>query len=172
MKRMIDLHMHIIPDVDDGSVSLEMSEKMIRMAIEQGVEVIFATSHSFAHEHFTEHVRTQYRKLQKLVKDKELPVKLCCGCEVALDVDHIEQILNDLEVGRIPSLNMTKYVLVELYDDTEEDCIYSIGKLVEKGWLPIIAHAERIDEVSIEFFKEVKSLGCLIQMNAYSIAEE
>ena len=172
MKRMIDLHMHIIPDVDDGSISLEMSEKMIRMAIEQGVEVIFATSHSFAHEHFTEHVRTQYRKLHKMIEDKELPVKLCFGCEVALDADHIEQILNDLEVGRIPSLNMTKYVLVELYDDTEEDCIYSIGKLVAKGWLPIIAHAERIDKFSIGFVKELKSLGCLIQMNAYSISEE
>ena len=35
MKKMVDLHMHIIPDVDDGSVSLEMSEQMLRMAIEQ-----------------------------------------------------------------------------------------------------------------------------------------
>ena len=150
---MIDVHMHRITDVDDGSVSLEMSEKMIRLAIEQGVEVVFATSHSFAHEHFTEHVRTQYRKLHKMIKDKELSVKLCFGCEVALDADHIEQILNDLEVGRIPSLNMTKYVLVELYDDTGGDCLYSIGKLLEKGWLPIIAHAERIEEFSIEFIK-------------------
>ena len=74
MSRMIDLHMHIIPDVDDGAESLEVAEQMLRMAIEQGVEVIFATSHGFAHEKYTEHARVQYRKLQKLVKEKELPL--------------------------------------------------------------------------------------------------
>ena len=36
MKKMIDLHMHIIPAVDDGSNSLEMSEQMLNMAIERG----------------------------------------------------------------------------------------------------------------------------------------
>ena len=39
MKKMIDLHMHIIPGVDDGSDSLEMSEQMLRMAIEQGEDI-------------------------------------------------------------------------------------------------------------------------------------
>ena len=73
MKKMVDLHMHIIPDVDDGSVSFEMSEQMLRMAIEQGVEVVFATSHSLVHEEDTEYTRHQFRKLQKMIKDKELP---------------------------------------------------------------------------------------------------
>ena len=76
MKKMIDLHMHIIPDVDDGSDSLEMSEQMLRMAIEQGVEVVFATSHSLSHQDYTEHTRFQYRKLQKMIIDKKLPIIL------------------------------------------------------------------------------------------------
>lgn len=70
MKKMIDLHMHIIPNVDDGPYDLKTSEEMLRMASEQGIEVVFATSHSSAHLGNAEHTRTQYRKLQKIIKDK------------------------------------------------------------------------------------------------------
>lgn len=172
MRRMIDLHMHIIPAVDDGAENLEISEQMLRMAIEQGVEVVFATSHSFAHKKYTEHTRVQYRKLQKLMKEKGLPVEIYLGCEVFLDPDHIDQTLKDLEIGRLPSLNMTKYVLMELYDVKGDSLFGAIDKLVNHGWKPVIAHAERISGLSIDMAEELKSMGCLLQMNAYSVGGE
>ena len=112
MKKMIDLHMHIIPDVDDGSENLAMSEQMLCMAMEQGVEVVFATSHSSAHKIYTEYTRTQYRKLQKLIRDKNMEITVCLGCEILYDIRYADQILKDLESGRIPSLNGTRYVLI------------------------------------------------------------
>ena len=172
MKKMVDLHMHIIPDVDDGSVSLEMSEQMLRMAIEQGVEVVFATSHSLVHEEDTEYTRHQFRKLQKMIKDKGLPVKVCFGCEMLYDIRYIDRILRDLENGRLPSLNGTKYVLTELFYGLGKDVTYYTNLLQEKGWIPVIAHAERLDDLSIDIIREMKESGCMIQINAYSIAEE
>ena len=172
MSRMIDLHMHIIPDVDDGAESLEVAEQMLRMAIEQGVEVVFATSHSFAHEKYTEHTRIQYRKLHKLVKEKELPIEIYLGCEVFLEPDCIDQTIKDLEIGRLPSLNMTKYVLVEMYDVKGDNPIGAISKLVDCGWKPLIAHAERISGLTICLAEKLKSMGCLLQMNAYSVGGE
>jgi ADP-ribosylglycohydrolase/histidinol phosphatase-like PHP family hydrolase len=172
MKKMIDLHMHIIPDVDDGSVSIEMSEQMLRMAIEQGIEIVFATSHSLAHEEDTEYTRHQFRKLQKMIKEKELPIKVYLGCEVFYDIRCIDRILKDLDNGRLPSLNGTKYVLTELFYGLGKDTTYYINILIEKGWIPIIAHAERLDDLSIETIKELRGAGCKIQINAYSIAEE
>lgn len=172
MKKMIDLHMHIIPDVDDGSNSIEMSEQMLNMAIEQGVEVIFATSHSSAHEEDTEYTRHQYRKLQKMIKDKELPIKVCLGCEMLYDIRYVDRILNDLECGRLPSLNGTRYVLTELFYGLGKDVMYYLNLLQEKGWIPVIAHAERMDDLSIDIIREIRDAGCKIQINAYSIVEE
>lgn len=169
MKKMVDLHMHIIPGVDDGSVDLKMSEKMLKTAAEQGVEVVFATSHSVAFEKNTSHVREQYRSLQKMVKEENIPITLYLGSEVYFDPKYSRQIINNLYSGRIPSLNGTKYVLTEFPAGSGEDALHYIGLLVKNGWIPIISHAERMEDVEIDLFNKLKENGCLIQINAYSI---
>ena len=172
MKKMIDLHMHIIPDVDDGSDSVEMSGKMLNMAIGQGVEVVFATSHSSAYEEDAEYTREQYCKLQKMIKDRELLIKICLGCEILYDIRYIDRILNDLESGKIPSLNGTRYVLTELFYGLGKNAMYYLNLLLERGWIPVIAHAERMADLSVDIIKEMREAGCKIQINAYSIVEE
>ena len=42
---MIDLHSHILPGIDDGSRSLQMSLDMARMAVDDGIEVMACTPH-------------------------------------------------------------------------------------------------------------------------------
>ena len=44
----IDLHSHILPQLDDGSDSVEMSLAMLYQMAEQGVDVVCATSHYYA----------------------------------------------------------------------------------------------------------------------------
>lgn len=43
---MIDIHAHILPNLDDGSESLEESLEMAELAVESGVEIMAATPHS------------------------------------------------------------------------------------------------------------------------------
>jgi protein-tyrosine phosphatase len=43
---VIDIHCHLLPEVDDGPKSWEVSEAMCRMAAEDGIEHIVATPHS------------------------------------------------------------------------------------------------------------------------------
>ena len=42
---MIDIHCHILPDVDDGAVDMTESVEMLRIAAECGVTDIIATPH-------------------------------------------------------------------------------------------------------------------------------
>ena len=42
---MIDFHSHILPEVDDGSASVEESAALLSMLSEQGVDVVAATPH-------------------------------------------------------------------------------------------------------------------------------
>ena len=43
---IVDLHMHVVPSVDDGSRNMEESLEMIRLAEKQGVTDIFCTPHN------------------------------------------------------------------------------------------------------------------------------
>ena len=42
---MIDLHAHILPEIDDGADSFEQSLDMARIAIQEGIEIMAATYH-------------------------------------------------------------------------------------------------------------------------------
>ena len=172
MKTMIDLHMHIISNVDDGSTSMEMSEQMLQMASEQGIEAVFATSHSRAYEEYAEYTGYQYRKLQKMIKEKQLRIKVYQGCEMLLDLRFADRILQDLGNKKIPSLNGTKYVLTELVHGWGLESMHYLKIMCDKGWIPVIAHAERMYDLSMDAISELKSIGCKIQINVYSVAEE
>ena len=47
---MTDIHMHIIPDVDDGPTDLNMALAMLSLAQQEGIRWIFATSHRSAYD--------------------------------------------------------------------------------------------------------------------------
>ena len=49
---MIDLHAHILPEMDDGSGSLDESLEMAELALESGVDIIAATPHSNQEDRF------------------------------------------------------------------------------------------------------------------------
>ena len=46
---MVDLHTHILPEIDDGSDGVDTSLAMLHREAEQGVDVVCATSHYYAH---------------------------------------------------------------------------------------------------------------------------
>ena len=169
---MIDIHMHIIPGVDDGACTLEMAEEMLNMTVSQGIDTIITTSHSDAFLRDAKAVRDSYEKLEKMVEAKNLPVKLHLGCEVYCEVDNMEVVLGGLSAGRIPTMNGTKYVLAEFYEVTKEDALYCVERLLENGWIPILAHVERYLDVDIESVARMKEMGCLVQVNVYSVYEE
>ena len=46
---MIDFHTHILPGIDDGSHSTEMTKEMLRREAQMGVTHVYATPHFYAH---------------------------------------------------------------------------------------------------------------------------
>ena len=47
LTRMVDIHCHLLPETDDGAISLEESVAMCRAAAEDGIKTIVATPHMF-----------------------------------------------------------------------------------------------------------------------------
>lgn len=105
-------HCHILPQIDDGSNSVEMSLKMINMMRSQGVERIIATPHFYAHREQND-IKSYLKKRQsaydKLVQADHSNSDILLGAEVT--IEHGISKLQDMDKLRIAD---TDYILLEL----------------------------------------------------------
>ena len=166
---MIDIHTHVIPNVDDGSPNLETSIAMIKHEISIGVDTIYCTPHHIYHryEKTVEEIKKNFLLLKEAVEKENLPVKLYLGQEICYT--HREDTIAMLERGELLTLNNTKRVLLEFSFTREpediSDVIYNFGV---HGYEIIIAHVERYEWMTIDKVKALRSEGALIQINSNS----
>ena len=116
---LTDIHTHITPNVDDGASSLKMSLEMLRSEAEQGANVVFLTSHSSAFASSWSAARTyeNMRKVQEAATEAGIPIQICQGCEIDTNPQAMERILQELEDETLPSMNGTRYILAEFYEN-------------------------------------------------------
>lgn len=170
-----DLHIHIVPDYDDGAIDLKMSLDMLQMAYEQGVRNVYCTSHGGYKPEDTEQYKAMFLMLKMCAQNKFPDMNLYTGCEVLIGEEYIDEIFYGLEIGMFLPLGETKYVLTELYlDTTPEEAKGIVSKMLNVGWKPIIAHAERYNNLFDDenTIRELRELGAFIQVNLYSLSDE
>lgn len=170
---MIDIHMHVIPDVDDGSDSIEESLCMLETAGNSGVSAVIATPHSSAFDFFPEKVHRQLERLRRAVEEKGIGIQLYQGAEILCHRSDMDPIVSLLKDGIYPTLNGTEYVLAEFFDHvSSKDLVYCLQRLRAGGWRPVIAHAERYRNLKPGELRALHEEGILIQINLYSVAED
>lgn len=165
---MIDIHNHLIPNIDDGSDSLELSRSLLKDAIEEGITHVCITPHFMKHGPYKVE-RDELIKLFYQFKEsiKDLKVNLYLGNELYIDKELDELLLQK----RICSLNNTKYVLVEFpfhdYKNDFDEYLYDISL----SYKIVIAHPERYSYVQKdpEFVKRWLKNGYYLQANATSL---
>jgi len=168
--KMIDIHMHILPGVDDGSEDLNMSIEMLKIAYEHGIREVIATPHDYAFYINGNKIQTGYLTLQKMFSK----IKIGIGCEIYCEPELMKTILNSLQGKLFPTMNNTQYILVE-FSTTETDLqnvMYCVEMLLKNGYIPIIAHIERYKFFSVQNMQMLKEKGCMLQSNAYSLKNE
>ena len=167
---MIDIHCHILPEVDDGSRSLNESIEMAMIAKEQGITKIVNTSHY--------HPDFRYKKGEELLKELEdfnnvlkenmIDIEVVIGNEIYYTKDLIKEI-DELDFY---TLNNSRYILIELPPTNfPKDLCNIVYELKEKNYIPVFAHVERYREVqeNPELIYEVINAGAIIQVNSHSI---
>lgn len=159
--KFIDIHTHIIPNVDDGARSFSESLQMLELMIEQGVTDVIATPHvnSNATTATWEKQVSQYKILKE--KANKLNINLYLGAEVKyrkyLITNYDKHVIED-----------TNYILMEFNWSTYEDVFGILEKLQKEGFKPIIAHVERYSYLKLDDYKKLKEKGILLQVNAGS----
>lgn len=163
---MIDIHTHILPNVDDGSRSVEKSIELLKQAEGQGVTHLFLTPHyRLGYKTDRNIIEKEFINFQKIAKDAGINVKLFLGQEIFVDREYYKVLKDEL----VNTMNNTKYVLVEFDYFIDTDISEVVYELVALGYIPIVAHFERYVYATIQDAYEVKELGGLIQVNADSI---
>lgn len=171
---MTDLHMHVVPHVDDGSKDMEMSLEMLKMAYAQGVRKVLCTSHSSWRPEATVRYSNNFEKL-KAEAERVLPdMQLFTGCEVLFTKHTLWDALRKLDDGEFLTLNDTNLVLTEFQSYASADEVDQVvKKLLSRKYVPVVAHAERCDAFEDEgFVKRLVQAGCLLQANLYSLVKE
>lgn len=167
---MIDIHSHILPGIDDGSKSIEMTLDMIKRAEREGIENIVATPH-FRRGCFDvtyNEVKELVLKINKLLESEGIDIKVHAGQEVYFS----ERIIDDFEKGIIGTINDGKYMLLEFpMRKIPKEAADYMYELKLRGVTPIIAHPERYSEVisNVEVLNQFIDEGCLFQLNAGSV---
>lgn len=166
----IDIHSHILWGLDDGSRSMEQSLEMLRIAHEEGIDLIIATPHNMPGkgQPSREAVRERIAELQALADEEEIPIDIYMGTEYYFR----EKVLGLLEEENAIMMCGTEFVLVEFEPMVEK--IYfrnAIRDILGMGCRPIIAHVERYANVMKDksMLRDLKKMGALIQVNAASV---
>jgi protein-tyrosine phosphatase len=164
---MIDIHSHVVWELDDGASSIEDSLAMLRTASEDGITDIVATPHSNAQYAFQPVLLHQ--RTEELTRQSEGKPIIHRGCEFHINSDNLGPLLDSPSSYTI---NAGPYLLLEFPN-------FHIGKhtesilrqLLDAGIVPIVAHPER-NPLLLQDLHRLESwleLGCLTQVTARSI---
>lgn len=167
---MIDIHSHIIPNVDDGARSVEETFNILKEAQEAGFTDVILTSHFILNYYETNAQELIFwkEKLQEVLKKQGTKINLHSGMEIYI-TNQMEELL---ENKKILTLANSRYMLIELPLATNVKYFdYVVYYLEAKGIKPIIAHPERYKCVQKDpdIVEEYIEKGCLIQCNYGSI---
>lgn len=168
---LIDIHSHILPEIDDGAKDIEESVELLKLMKAQGITSVIATPHFVASEHnlqeFISSITEAKQELDTVAKELDLP-SIYLGSEVY----YFAGIGNSKAISYL-CLNNSKYLLLELpFCNIDKYILNDITNLYFKfNIIPIIAHIERYHKLKgfKKLLKLVESDVCVAQLNAASV---
>lgn len=168
----IDLHMHILPEMDDGAMDLDEAMEMAAVAAARGTSVIACTSHANGPRSKPgldkEDFICSCEDLQWELDQAGIPIHLVPGMEIYFELDTLERI----RAGELIPLGKSNYYLIEFpFEEKAERMLEAVRSLREAGYRLIIAHPERYyciqDDAGL--VAELIAAGALFQCNGKSL---
>ena len=165
--RMVDIHCHILPGLDDGPDSLDQALQMAEMAIADGITHVVATPHANDQYRFTpDLVRQRRDEIQARLGDR---LTLATGCDFHLSFENLQDLHQN--PGKY-TINQKNYLLVEFADFAIPPNIdETLHRLQLARISPIITHPERngLIRAQPERLRRWIHQGCYLQVTAQAL---
>ncbi len=168
---MIDLHSHILADVDDGARTLEESIAILRSMEAKGVRKVTATSHYplYNDKDYLDFIQEKINILREKARDDELEIEILSGSEILIGQNTAEALYKE----QLLTLNNTDYILLETrlnnLPSYFENLIHDIKAM---GYQIIIAHPERYTYIQKDYqqlYRWVEEFGLKLMFNSSSL---
>lgn len=165
---MIDIHSHVLPQIDDGPASWEETMAMLRQAEADGITEVAITHHILSNLDYEREpeILAKFEELKQRLALEKLEIKIHLACEIYAQVD--------MELHHTISTydNNQKYFLVEFpMQGIPRFTGEYFFQVINDGMTPIVAHPERNMGIvrNPERAYEFVQRGALLQMNGGSI---
>lgn len=164
----VDIHSHILPGIDDGSKSFDMTLSLVNSLKELGFSQFTGTPHII--KHVWENTPESISKAKEVVisgfENIKQPISLSVAAEYMME-DSFSKLFKSEKLLTLKD----NYVLVEMsYLNAPMQLYDIIFDLQVAGYKPVLAHPERYVFYHQNFseYKKLKKAGCLFQLNLLS----
>ncbi|WP_310570412.1 CpsB/CapC family capsule biosynthesis tyrosine phosphatase [Gemmatimonas sp.] len=158
---MIDIHSHLLPGVDDGSPSLDVSIPVLQRFAAQGVTVLVCTPHLNASQAASAPYARHGELLALLRAAAPADLDIRLGWEIMLDSPGVELTAPELCLGN------SRALLVEFTrGGLPRGATSELRRIARSGRTPILAHPERYFGCTLELVRQWRALGVVIQTDA------
>lgn len=170
MAGLVDIHSHVLPEVDDGATSMEMALEMLRRGLAEGIETAVLTPHLKPGDGADKEALHQARfaAFKEAVEREDMPVELHLGAELTFR-------FGLADIARWPSGTLAGrgvYALVDLpFGQLPPGLEQGLFELRAAGFKPILAHPERHRNLARkpELLERLRQQELLFQVNAGSL---
>lgn len=173
IKNLIETHCHILPEIDDGASSLEMSLEMVERLKCQGAQKIIATPHYYSDSislaDFVKKRNAAYERLCRALPPDS--PQIIPAAEVYIS----KYLFGNDDLSEICA-GSTKYAFIEhpFSEEFSDRALERLSSLIiDYGITPVLVHIERYRSLmdDTDTLDELIDLGCLTQVNISSFAD-
>ncbi|SEJ72612.1 Tyrosine-protein phosphatase YwqE [Dyadobacter sp. SG02] len=166
----MDIHSHLIPDIDDGVQTVEESVAMIRKMVELGYTHLYTTPHIIwdCYRNTPEIILSGLETVRAAVREANLSISINAAAEYFIDEHFMEMLHTGEQMLTLPGNRL----LVELpYSTPLMNTSETLFLIIEKGYQPVLAHPERYTYFhnDLPMYKKLADGGCELQLNILSL---
>lgn len=171
---MIDLHIHILPGLDDGALDMEDAIEMAEQSWRSGVDAVAATSHATLGEvmdgKWLERYERKLEQLRQKIREEKIGLQVYAGAEILWS----ERVEESLDI-KLLTLNKSRYPLIEFpFESSIEEMEKGLRQILSMRYQPILAHPERYPCIwrQTSALYRWQDLGVIFQVNKGSFRGE
>jgi protein-tyrosine phosphatase len=161
---MIDIHTHLLPGVDDGSPSIEVSVPVLERFRQEGVTVLVCTPHLMASDALRAPIERHRAILASLVEHAPPVPALVLGWEIMLDAPGADLRASHLHLGDSGAA-LVEFPRMHVPPGASAEIL----RIRMSGVTPVIAHPERYHQCTPQMVQQWRTVGAVIQMDAVMV---
>ncbi|SCX94830.1 protein-tyrosine phosphatase [Nonlabens sp. Hel1_33_55] len=165
---IVDVHNHLLPNIDDGSDSLETTSQMIKLYRELGFSGVYTTPHTMEdyYGNDADKIKNSFTQTKADLSENEASFLLGTASEYMMD-GGFEELLKTENFLTLPNKQLLFEFSYFQKPVNAEELIFEMNNLEIH---PILAHPERYRYLDVKKILDFKNRGCALQLNVLSLS--